>query len=87
MEGYIEREWWIIQRLGPILSEWKRNDVQCWGYSGRRMMNTKEVRVKGLCKDHIVKLGPVVDSGAMKIAAIQGYYNISGEVEGPSVKG
>ncbi len=51
------------------------------------MMHTKEARVKGLCKDHIVKLGPVVDSGAMKIAANQRYYNTNGEVEGPSAKG
>ncbi len=37
------------------------------------MMHTTEARVKGLCKDHIVNLEPVVYSGAMEIAANQGY--------------
>ncbi len=36
------------------------------------MMHTKEARVKGLCKDHIVKLAPVGCSGAMKIATKMG---------------
>ncbi len=48
------------------------------------MMNTKEDRVKGLCKDNIVKMRPVVYSGAMTIAADQGHYNTNGEVEGSS---
>ncbi len=48
------------------------------------MMHTTEARVKGLCKDHIVKLEPVVYNGAMEIAANQGH---NWEVEGPSAKG
>ncbi len=36
--------------------------------------------------DHIVKLEPVVYSGAMKTTANQGHYNTNGEVEGPSAK-
>ncbi len=51
------------------------------------MMHTKEARVKGLCKDHMVKLWLVVYSGEMKIAANQGHYNTNGKVEGPSAKG
>ncbi len=43
--------------------------------------------VKGLCTNHIVKMGPVVYSGAMKTAANQGHYNTNGKVEGPSAKG
>ncbi len=39
------------------------------------MMYTEEDRVEGLCKDRIVKLAPVVYSGAMKIATNQGHYN------------
>ncbi len=42
--------------------------------------------MKGLCKDHIVKLGPVIYNGAMQIAANQGHYNTNGEVEGPSAE-
>ncbi len=42
------------------------------------MMHTTEARVKGLYKDHIVKLEPVVYSGAMEISANQGH--ISGLV-------
>ncbi len=37
------------------------------------MMGTTEARVKGLCKDHIVKLEPMIYSRAMEIAANQGY--------------
>ncbi len=37
------------------------------------MMHTTEARVKGLYKDHIVKLDPVVYSGTMETAANQGY--------------
>ncbi len=51
------------------------------------MMHIKETRVKRLCKDHIVQLGPVVYSGAMKIAANEGHYNTNGEEEGPPGKG
>ncbi len=36
------------------------------------MMHTTEARVKGLCKDHIVTLRPVVYSRAMEIAVNQG---------------
>ncbi len=36
-------------------------------------MHTTEARVKGMCKDHIVKLEPVVYSGAMEISANQGH--------------
>ncbi len=36
-------------------------------------MYTIEARVKGLVKDHIVKLEPVVYSGAMEVAANQGH--------------
>ncbi len=49
-------------------------------------MYPKEARVKVFCNDHIVKLGLVAFSGAMKIAANQGYQNTNGEVEGPSAK-
>ncbi len=64
----------------------KENDGQYCGYSGRRMVHIKDARVKGLCKDHIVKLklGPVVYTEAMKIVANQGHYNTNWEVEGPS---
>ncbi len=50
------------------------------------MVHIKDARVKGLCKDHIVKLklGPVVYTEAMKIVANQGHYNTNWEVEGPS---
>ncbi len=49
------------------------------------MMYTTEARVKGLWKDHIVKLEPVVYSGAMEIFANQGHiYNTNWEVDGPS---
>ncbi len=48
------------------------------------MMHTQHARVKGLHKDHIVKLGKVVCGGAMKITATQGHNNRNGEVEGPS---
>ncbi len=37
------------------------------------MMHTTEARVKGLCKDNIVKLDPMVYSGAMEISANQGH--------------
>ncbi len=37
------------------------------------MMHTTEARVKGLRKDHIVKLEQVVYSEAMEIAANQGH--------------
>ncbi len=63
----------------------KGNDGQYWGYSGRGMMHTKCARVKGLCKDHIVKVGPGVYNGAMKIAANQGHYNTDGEVGGGGI--
>ncbi len=49
------------------------NDGQHLGYSGRGMMHTTEARVKGLWKDHIVKLEAVVYSGAMEISANQGH--------------
>ncbi len=39
-------------------------------------------RVKGLCMDNIVRLGPVVYIGAIKTAANQGHYNTNGEVVG-----
>ncbi len=71
----------IREAIQLRIPEWNRNDAQFggqlelkvnggqyWGYSGREMMHTKEARVKGLCEDHIVKLEPVVYSGAMKIA-------------------
>ncbi len=45
------------------------------------MMESIWARVEGLCKDHIVKLGPVVYGGTMKIAASQGHNNKNGEVE------
>ncbi len=37
------------------------------------MMHTTEARVKGLYKDHMVTLEPVVYSGAMEISANQGH--------------
>ncbi len=37
------------------------------------MMHTTEARVNRLSKDHIVKLEPVVYSGAMEISANQGH--------------
>ncbi len=48
------------------------HDGQHKDYSGRGMMHTTEARVKGLCKDHIAKMEPVVYSGAMEISANQG---------------
>ncbi len=45
------------------------------------MMHTTEARMKGLCKDHIVKLEPMVYIEAMDI------YNTNWEVEGPPAKG
>ncbi len=51
------------------------------------MMHTTETRAKGLYKNHMVKLEPVVSSGAMEISANQGHiYNTNWEVEGPSAK-
>ncbi len=61
----------MLNLMGSYILELKVNDGQYWGY-------TKEVRVNGLCKDHIIKLGTVVYSGATKIAANQGHYNING---------
>ncbi len=43
-------------------------------------MHTTKARVKGLYKDHIVKLGPIVYSGAMEIAGNQERYNTNGEM-------
>ncbi len=37
------------------------------------MMHTIDARVKGLCNDHIVKMVPVVYSGAMEKAPNQGH--------------
>ncbi len=37
------------------------------------MMHTTEARVKGLCNNHIVKLAPMVYSGAIETAANQGH--------------
>ncbi len=49
---------------------------------GSGMMHIKE-----LYKDHIIKLGLVVYSGAMKIVSHQGHYNTNGEMGKPSAKG
>ncbi len=37
------------------------------------MMHTTEARVKMLCKDHILKLEPVVYSWAMEISTNEGH--------------
>ncbi len=52
------------------------NDGQHKGDNGRGMMHITEARVKGLCKDHKVKLEPVVYSGVMEISANKRTYTI-----------
>ncbi len=44
------------------------------------MMHTKEARVKGLSKYHVVKLGTVRYNGVMTIAANQGRNNVESVV-------
>ncbi len=67
----------------PRLYECKGNDVQSAGELGLNegewwpalglQQKGNDSRVKGLCKDHIEKLEPVVYSGAMEIAVNQGH--------------